>query len=65
MAVGVKEVEGNFTINQAVKIVTSDNKELAKGITSISSDTLKRILNDKENTNSSIIVVHRDVLALS
>ena len=65
LAVGVKEVEGNFTVNQAVKIVNTDNIELAKGITSISSDTLKRILNNKENTNSSIIVVHRDVLALS
>ena len=65
MAVGVKEVIGNFTVNQAVKILNTDNKELAKGITSISSDKLKSILNDKENTNSSIIVVHRDVLALS
>ena len=65
LAVGVKKVEGNFTVNQAVKILNTDNKEVAKGITSISSDTLKRILNDKENNNSSIIVVHRDVLALS
>ena len=65
LAVGVKEVYGNFTVNQAVKIVNTNNKEVAKGITSISSDTLKSILNDKENTNSSIIVVHRDVLALS
>ena len=65
LAVGVKKVKGNFTVNQAVKIVTTDNKEVAKGITSISSDILKRILNDKENNNSSIIVVHRDVLALT
>ena len=65
LAVGVKKVEGNFTVNQAVKIVTTNNKEVAKGITSISSDILKRILNDKENNNSSIIVVHRDVLALT
>ena len=65
MAVGVKEVVGNFTVNQAVKIVNTDNKEVAKGITSISSDKLKSILNDKDNTNSSIFVVHRDVLALS
>ena len=65
MSVGVKEVVGNFTVNQAVKIVNTDNKEVAKGITSISSDNLKSILNNKDNTNSSIIVVHRDVLALS
>ena len=65
LAVGVKNVEGNFTVNQAVKIVTTENKEVAKGITSISSDILKRIINDKGNNNSSIIVVHRDVLALT
>ena len=65
LAVGVKGVKGNFTVNQPVKIVNTDNKEVAKGITSMSSDTLKRILNNKENTNSSKIVVHRDLLALS
>ena len=65
LAVGVKEVEGNFTVNQAVKIVNRDDKEVAKGITSISSDKLKLILNNKVNNNSSIIVVHRDLLALS
>ena len=65
MAVGVKKVIGNFTVNQAVKILNTDNKEVAKGITSISSDNLKSILNNKDNTNSSIIGVHRDVLALS
>ena len=42
-----------------------DRKEVAKGITSMSSDSLKRILNKKETINSSMIVVHRDVLALS
>jgi len=65
LAVGIKEVEGNFTVNQAVKIVNTDNKEVAKGITSLSSDALKSILTKKGDTNSSIIVVHRDVLALS
>ncbi len=65
LAVGVKNVEGNFTINQAVKIVNTNDKEVAKGLVSISSDKLRSILNNKENNNSSIIVVHRDVLALS
>ena len=64
LAVGVKNVEGNFTINQAVKIVNTNDKEVAKGLVSISSDKLRSILNNKENNNSSIIVVHRDVLAL-
>jgi len=65
LAVGVKNVEGNFTINQAVKIVNTNDKEVAKGLVSISSDKLRSILNNKEDYNSSIIVVHRDVLALS
>ena len=65
LAVGVKNVVGNFTVNQAVKIVNTDDKELAKGLVSISSDNLRTILNNKETKSSSIIVVHRDVLALS
>ena len=65
LAVGVKNVEGNFTVNQAVKIVNTNDKEVAKGLVSISSDKLRSILNNNENNNSSIIVVHRDVLALS
>ena len=65
LIVGVKEVEGDFTVNQAVRIVNTDKKEVAKGITSMSSDSLKRIISKKESTNTSMIVVHRDVLALS
>ena len=65
LVVGIKAVEGNFTVNQAVKIVNTEDIEVAKGLTSISSDKLKTILNNKENAQSSIIVVHRDVLALS
>jgi len=65
LIVGVKEVEGDFTVNQAVRIVNKNKKEVAKGITSMSSDSLKRILNKKESINSSMIVVHRDVLALT
>ena len=65
LAVGVRDVQGDFTINQAVKIVNKQDKEVAKGLTSISSDNLRSILCNKEKINSSIIVVHRDVLALS
>ena len=45
--------------------MNTNDKEVAKGLVSISSDKLRSILNNKENNNSSIIVVHRDVLALS
>ena len=65
LIVGVKKVEGDFTVNQAVRIVNTNKKEVAKGITSMSSDSLKRIINKKENINLSMIVVHRDVLALT
>ena len=65
LIVGVKKVEGHFTINQAVKIVTTNKKEVAKGITSMSSDSLKSFLKEKEKCNPSMIVIHRDVLALS
>jgi len=65
LVVGVIEVEGEFTINQAVRIVNKNKKEVAKGITSMSSDSLKRILNKKETINLSMIVIHRDVLALT
>ena len=65
LVVGVKEVVGEFTINQAVRIVNTNNKEVAKGITSMSSDSLKGILRNKKTINSSMIVIHRDVLALT
>ena len=65
LVVGVKEVDGDFTVNQAVRIVNTNKKEVAKGITSMSSEYLKRILNKEETINSSMIVVHRDVLALT
>ena len=55
----------DFTINQAVRIVNTNKKAVAKGLPSVSSDSLKRILNKEETINSSMIVVHRDVLALS
>ena len=65
LVVGVKKVEGDFTVNQAVRILNTDKKEVAKGITSMSSDSLKRILSKKGSINTSMIVVHRDVLALT
>ena len=65
LIVGIKEVVGDFTINQAVRIVNTNKKEVAKGITSISSDSLKMTLKGKDKYNPSTIVVHRDVLALS
>jgi len=38
---------------------------VAKGITSMSSDSIKNIMDKKINNTHSPIVVHRDVLALT
>ena len=64
LLVGIKNVEGSFTANQPVKILNQDKKEVAKGITSISSDMLISYLKD-EDLSKSQVVVHRDVLVLS
>ncbi len=65
LLVGIIGVEGEFTANQPVRILNKENKEIAKGITSLSSEALKIGLMDKNLKSHSKIVVHRDVLALT
>ena len=65
LAVGVIAINGNFSENQPVRILNKEKKLVAKGITSISSDAIKKIINKKASKSYSQIVVHRDVLALS
>ena len=55
---------GNFSANQPVRILNKEEKQVAKGITSMSSDSITSILNNKIKKSSSKIVVHRDVLVL-
>ena len=64
LLVGITDVRGEFSANQPVKILNKERKEIAKGITSISSDSIKSELNNKLNNLHSKVVVHRDVLAL-
>ncbi len=64
LLVGVVNVKGNFSANQPVKIINKSQKEIAKGITSMSSESIRNFLNSKNNNSRSQIVVHRDVLAL-
>ena len=64
LLVGILEIKGNFSSNQPVRILNKDKKQVAKGITSMSSDSIKNMIKKVNNTHSQI-VVHRDVLALT
>ena len=65
LLVGIIEISGNFSANQPVRILNKNKKQVAKGITSMSSYTIKNIMDKKINNTHSQIVVHRDVLALT
>ena len=65
LLVGIIDVKGDFASNQPIRILNKDNKEIAKGITSKSSDFLKSNLQNNGERSPSIVVVHRDVLALT
>jgi len=65
LLVGIIEITGNFSSNQPVRILNKSKKQVAKGITSMSSDSIKNIMNKKDENIHSQIVVHRDVLALT
>ncbi len=65
LLVGIINTIGNFSANQPVRILNKDEKQVAKGITSMSSDSIKSILHNKIQKSTSQIVVHRDVLVLS
>ncbi len=65
LLVGITHIKGDFASNQPVRIVNKNNKEIAKGITSLSSDFLKSNLKKSFERSPSLVVVHRDVLALT
>ena len=65
LLVGITEVRGNFLANQPVRILNKCQEEIARGITSLSSDTVNEDLKNKSNKSYSKIVIHRDVLALT
>ena len=65
LLVGIINTIGNFSANQPIRILNKDEKQVAKGITSMSSDSINSILHNKIKKSSSQIVVHRDVLVLS
>ena len=65
LIVGIIEVEGEFKANEPIRILNKEKKEVAKGITSLSSQSIRKELSDTKSKSHSRIVVHRDALALS
>ena len=59
---------GEFQANQPVQILDQDGDEVARGLSSFSSETLRSLVKEPTRTDrqgSSPVVVHRDVLVLS
>ena len=65
LLVGVKKVSGDFIANQPVKVINDEGEEIAKGISSMSSDAIKIGINSRSDTTGSPLVIHRDVLVLT
>ena len=70
LLVGVQAIEGSFGSNQPVTLMDPDGQELARGLSSMSSDDLDRALaaaadQSAENKTHSPVVVHRDVLVMT
>jgi len=65
LLVGIINVNGNFASNQPVRILNKSKEQVAKGITSMSSDSINSFLNSEVSNLRSKIVVHRDVLVIT
>ncbi len=68
LLVGIIELKGEFQANQPVLILDSEEQEVARGLSSFSSETLRSLLNrpdQSESEGNSPVVVHRDELVLS
>ncbi len=65
LLVGINNVEGTFSANQPVEIYNSKGNALAKGISSLSSEALRYRIINKQRSEQSPVVVHRDFLVLS
>ena len=56
---GVREVEGDFNPRDAVRLLSLDGRELARGLTAMDSDELQ------ERKGQRGLVVHRDQLVIT
>ena len=65
LLVGVCMIQGHFLANQPVKVIDEEGNELARGISSLSSDAIRNALQNPLPSRRSQIVIHRDVLVLT
>ncbi len=68
LLVGITGVDGQFDANQAVRMLNEDGQEVARGLTTMSSEKLNDLVcfqsSNKQGTGGSPVVVHRDALVL-
>ncbi len=65
LVVGVKEIRGAFSKNQAIKVLDQEGKEIGRGISSISSDAVQNLIVNRISNEKSHVLIHRDVLVLT
>jgi glutamate 5-kinase len=60
LAVGVQGVDGDFGPREAVRLLSSDGRELGRGLATLGSEELRRLMGQ-----AGVEVVHRDQMALT
>ena len=71
LAVGIRDVEGQFSRRDAVRVLASDGRELGRGLSTLSSEELRQIMGlSSEEVRRRLgavgdAVVHRDQLVLT
>ena len=60
LAVGVQSVEGEFGRREAVRLLSTDGRELGRGLTTLSSGELRELMG-----RAGVEVVHRDQLVIT
>ena len=68
LLVGVTELNGQFDANQAVHLLNEEGKEVARGLTTMSSEKLSHLLTQESSNSTTVggspVVVHRDAMVL-
>ncbi|GCE65366.1 glutamate 5-kinase [cyanobiont of Ornithocercus magnificus] len=66
LLVGIRDVYGNFEANQAVILEDPDGQEVARGLCSLASSTLRQALGSRSGVSRcSPIIIHRNALVLT
>ena len=68
LLVGITACDGQFEANEAVRLLSHDDEEVARGLTTMSSEKLRDLLSPSsardEMQGGSPVVVHRDAMVL-